>query len=185
MSQRAIRANGVHVNGYEPPPSTLAAQIVQNQTRRDAPRQSQDKATFAELLHELLHNNAAVQETNVQVNVKLIDVVAEAGLGPLALDNPFSRQDVLVPQAIDSITVIGSTVGRQPEILFTPVKDGGPQLALSLVARLAAICGRRVCEKLPIPHLLDSVIRAVIASADLWQHAKVLQQVVQGCVDGS
>ena len=184
MTRRALTKNGVHINGNAPPPSTLAAQIVQNQTRPVPQPQTGEKATFADLLHEILHDHAATPETDIHINVKLINVVAEAGLAPLVEGNPFAQWDVLIPQAIDSIAVIEATVKRQPEVLFTQVSPDGPQLLLPLITRLAAVCGRQKCEELPIVPLLDCMLGTLKASIDLWQHAQTLRQVVQECVDG-
>ncbi|KAK3050228.1 serine/threonine-protein kinase M1 [Extremus antarcticus] len=165
------------------PPSTLAAQIVQNQTRSSAPQQNGEKATFAQLLHELLNNRGATPETDVQINVKLISVVAEAGLAPLVDGNPFADHDALLAQAIDSITVIETTIRRQPEVLFTSVVEDGPQLLLPLLARLLAVGGRSKCEGLPIVRLFDATFAALKASLDLWHYAQALQQIVQDCAD--
>ena len=57
-------------------------------------------------MQELLYDNTAPLETNLGVNVQLIDVVAEACLAPLATDNPFAVWDELIPTAVDSIAVI-------------------------------------------------------------------------------
>ena len=185
MTRRVPTANGVHTNGDVPPPSTLAAQIVQNQTRPAPPQQNGEKVTFAELLHEILHDRDATPETDIRVNVKLINVVAEAGLAPLADGNPFAQWDILIPQAIDSIAVIESTIKRQPEVIITSISSDGPLLLLPLIARLAAVCGRFQCEDLPVVRLLDSVFRVLKSSLDLWQYANTLRQVLQECVDGT
>jgi len=186
MARHMTETNGVLTNGDAmPPPSTLAAQIVQNQTRPAAPQQNGQDATLAQLLHEMLYNPATVQETNPAVNVQLVSVVVEAGLGPLASDNPFAQFDVLIPQAKDSITVVEKTVKRQPHLLLTPISEDGPQLALPLLARLIAVCGRPKCQDLPIPALIDSLIKTLSASAEVWQSAKTLQQVIQDMVDGT
>ncbi|KAK5137557.1 hypothetical protein LTR08_008537 [Meristemomyces frigidus] len=185
MARMMPEANGVHINAdaYAPPPSTLAAQIVQNQTRPVAPQQDGENPTFPKLLHAILNDPAAAQEADLGVNIQLIDVVAEAGLAPLALDNPFAQLDVLIPQANDSLAVIEKTINRQPELLLTPVDENGPQLALPLFARLIAICGKPKCHDLAVGHLLDSLIRALVGSAESWQSAATLQQVLQDVVD--
>lgn len=169
-------------NGNIPPPSTLAAQLVQNQTR-PAPQQNGETAAFSQLLHEILHNEAAVQEDDLGVNVKLISVVAEAGLAPLARDNPFAS-DELIPQARDSISVIEKTVLSQPEVLFTPVSENGPQLVLQLFAHLAGLCGRSICQDLPVVQLFVTAIGALKASPELWRNAETLQQTCRDLVEG-
>lgn len=183
MARRTSNVNGTHTNGDVLPPSTLAAQIVQNQTTA-VPQQNGDTPTFAELLQEILNNHNATPETDVHVNVKLISVVAQAGLGPLTDGNPFAQIDNLLDQATDSLTVIESTIRQQPEVLFTNTGANGPQLLLPLLARLLAICGREKCHDLPITRLLDSMFSAISASIDLWQDASSLQQVIESCVNG-
>lgn len=184
MARRIPTANGAEVNGHMPPPSTLAAQIVHNQTRPAAPQQDGESLTFPKLLHAILNDPAAAQETDLRVNVQLIDVVAEAGLAPLALNNPFAHLESLIPQANDSLAVIEKTVRRQPELLVTPIREDGPQLALPLIARLVAICGKPRCQDLSVSRLLDSLIRITAASTELWQSAETLKQICQELVDG-
>lgn len=177
--------NGVHFNADAPPPSTLAAQIVQNQTRPDIPLTDGETPTFAQLLHEILNNPGEVQETDLKTNVALVSVVAEAGLAPLARDDPFAQFDVLIPQAKDSIAVIEKTIERQPEVLFTSTNDNGPQLALPLLVQLAALCGRPRCEELPISNLIECAVAALVSSSELWHYEKLFKQVCQDMVDGT
>lgn len=184
MARRISPANGMRENGEAPPPSTLAAQIVQNRTRPVATQKNGQTATFSELLHEILHNHAAAVETDVATNVKLVNVVAEAGLAPLANQDPFLQSDVLIPLAIDSIAVIEATVKRQPGVLFTPIIQDGQQPLLPLLARLFAVCGRPRCEILPISSLLDSMLQALDTSLDLWPNAHTMRQILQDCVLG-
>nr|POF04074.1 protein kinase rad3 [Quercus suber] len=146
-------------NGEIPPVSTLAAQIVQKQTGRTLAQQDNESATLPHLLHEILHNPVAVQETNVHVNAQLIRVVAEAGLAPLAYDEPLGQYDLLIRLAADSIAVIERTVCQQPTVLATTDGQHGPPLSLSLIARLAAICGRPKCEELHVGGLLDNILQ--------------------------
>jgi serine/threonine-protein kinase ATR len=182
MVRRQPAVNGTYPNGDAPPPSTLAAQIVQNQTTA-IPQQNGDTPTFSELLQEILSNHTATPETDLQVNVKLVSVVAQAGLGPLIDGNPFAETDQLLEQAKDSLTVIESTVKRQPEVLFTITGTNGPQLLLPLLSRLMAVCGRQRCDDLPVVRLVDSTFSALSASIDLWQHAQTLHQVIESCVN--
>lgn len=186
MARRIPVANGVRSNGDAPPSSTLAAQIVQNRTRVEttSSQQNGNSATFTQLLQEILTNSAAIPETDVQINVKLISVVAEAGLDVLTRDDPFPQWDILIPQATDSITVIEATVQRQPEVLLAPISNDGPPLILWLLARLTAVWGRPQCRGLPVRRLLESAVQALNESIDLWQYAATLQQVIEDCIEG-
>lgn len=175
-----------HAKGNAPPPSTLAAKIVQNQHQpaADSGRDG-EAATFTQLLHDILHSPAVIQETDVNVNLQLINVVAEAGLTPLAQDNPFTALTDLIPRAVDSLAVIERTLRHQPGVLLTPIGKYGPQLALPLLARLIAICGRPSCKDVPAAALLNAAIEAADASPEVWQSAKVLRQVCRDLVDGT
>lgn len=177
--------NGVrpHTNGELPPPSTLAAQIVQNQARNEASQHNGEKTTFAGLLQEILHSGAT-PETDIQVNVQLITVVVEAGLTVLTRDDPFAQWDVLLPQALDSIAVVQATILRQPGVLLTPISSEGPQLLLWLLARLLAVCGKRKCQDLPIAALMNAAISSFDRSTKLWKFASLLRELVRDCVDG-
>ncbi|KAK1813304.1 serine/threonine-protein kinase M1 [Friedmanniomyces endolithicus] len=169
-------------NGNGPPPSTLAAQIVQKQTG-PAPQQNEADVQLHDLLHEMLHNPKAVQETSLAVNVKLILVVAEAGLAPLAQSDLFGPSETSVAEATDSIAVIEKTVKRQPELLLTPTSENGPPLALLLFTRLVSVCGRPSCKDLLLSQLLDTSIRAIERSIDFWKHAELLKCFVRDIVN--
>lgn len=185
MTRRSAAANSNHNNGDEPPPSTYAAQLVQNQTRHAASQQPGETAPFAQLLHEILHDQNAAQELDVNVNAQLIAVVTELGLAPVNTENPFADQELLLSQAADSLAVIETTVKRQPGVLLLQIAPDGPQLLLSLLAALIALCGRPKCEKLPIGTLLASATVAFECSIDSWQYARTLREVVRECVDGT
>ena len=184
-SVKSSRTNGVHhhTNGEAPPPSTLAAQIVQNQTTTKASQQSGEKATFAGLLHEILHNPSATPETDIGVNVQLISVVVEAGLSVLTRDDPFAQLDILLPQAADSLAVVEATIVRQSDVLFAHISQDGPPLIIWLLARLLPLCSRPKCGELNIAGLIDSAVSAV-SKSKLWRSAAVMQELVRECVNG-
>jgi len=171
-------------NGNGPPPSTLAAQIVQKQTG-PAPQQNGADVQLHDLLHEMLHNPKAVQETSLAVNVKLILVVSEAGLAPLAQNDLFGPSESSVAEATDSIAVIQKTITRQPEILLAPTSENGPPLVLLLCTRLVSVCGRPSCEDLRLAQLLDSSIRAIERSIDFWKDAELMKCSIRDIVNGT
>ncbi|KAF2724888.1 hypothetical protein K431DRAFT_261173 [Polychaeton citri CBS 116435] len=184
MARRHQTEGSSHVNGDRPPPSTFAAQLVQNQTRQDASQhQNGDGATFTGLLHEILYNPAAVPETDVNVNAQLISVVIEAGLAVLTQDNPFAQWNLLIPQAQDSMAVIEATIRRQPQILLSRSNSDGPQLFLWLLAKLISVSGHPKCLDLPIAPLLDSMIYALRDRLGLLTQAEMLRQTLKDCVE--
>lgn len=172
-----------------PPPSTLAAQIVQNQSRHNTTATTNQKpssqtVSFEQLLQEILHNDAAPPESDVNVNVQLISVVAEAGLGPLALNDPFAQKEVLLRQAGDSIAVIRATILRQPEVLLTPVVPRGPPLFFPLLSRVLACCERDAGGILKWLELLGGIVEMLAKSTLLWRYAEIVRTVYRECVDG-
>ena len=183
MARRPAAVNGNHVNG-DAPPSTLAAQIVQNQNRQTANLMPGEVAIFDDLLQEMLYNDSAAQETNLNTNVQLVSVMAQMGLQPLGVDNPFAAWEAAIPRAADSIAVIEKTIARQPEILLAQTSEDGPQVFLNVLTAVLAACGRLKCRDLPFSRLLSTAIEVLSHSIHLWQQALVLQEVIEECVDG-
>ena len=185
--------NGVSGSGsHLPPPSTIAAQLVRNHAGVARAEQNVDgnaTATFGQLLQEIL-NNLTTPETDAEVNYKLIRVVTEAGLDVLTRDNPFAQWDILVPQAVDSIAVIQSTIKRQPELVFFGSSDqstgqNSPHLLLWLLPKLLRIATHPKCTQLcnPIATLLKTVVESLLATLDWWRYAHSILDAYRDCVD--
>lgn len=186
MARRTVNVNGAHANGDAAPQSTLAAQIVQNQTRTATSQQpAGETPDIRDLLQAVLYNQGAVQETDVKVNAQLVSVLIQTGLVPLRSANLFADDDVLLSLALDSISVIEATVKRQPEVLLEELTPGGPQLFLDLLTALLGLCGKPRCERLPVAQLLGSAVTALRQSINFWTQALLLQEVIQECVDGT
>ena len=184
MARRLAETNDGLSNGHMPPASTLAAQIVQNQTHNNDTTQIGDESVFQQLLHEILHNKTAIQETDINVNAQLISVVAEAGLAPLAIDNPLADWEKLRSQALDSIEVIKATVQRQPAVIMTQLSTDAPPLLLRLLASLIALYGRSKVDDLPVADLLNHLMSAMKTSVNLWPKAELVREVIQSCIEG-
>lgn len=179
-------ARRIHeTNGNGPPPSTLAAQLVHNRTEAAPTQSGGGKIPLKALLHEILSNPGAAEETNIDVNVQLVLIICELGLGPLTQSSPFHDAVGFLDEARDSIAVIEKTVRRQPEVLLTPISEGGPQLALVLFARLAAVCGRESTAQLPIESLFRTCVEATTTSVLTWAGGAILQAVLMDIVDGT
>lgn len=170
-----------------PPPSTLAAQLVRNHV--DTARglnQPDTTVTFRQLLQEIL-NKTSVPETDVNVNHKLINVVVEAGLDVLFHNDPFAQWDFLIPQAVDSLAVIQSTIQRQPDILFHTASsdtDQHPHLLLWLFPKLLMLSKHPKAHQLqdPLASLVSLLVLSLSKTLDLWTYAKALLQMLQDCV---
>ena len=171
-----------------PPPSTLAAQLVRNHVESARGLSLPDTASFRQLLQEIL-NKASAPETDVEINHKLIKVVIEAGLDVLFHDTPFAQWNFLLPQALDSLAVIQSTLERQPEILFLGGSQPslGPQrphLLLWLFPKLLEISRHPKSNDLQhaLASLLSSLISSLSKSLELWPHVKALLHTIRDCI---
>jgi serine/threonine-protein kinase ATR len=171
-----------YVNGNAPPPSTLAAQVVQNHNR---PALQNGETALKHVLRQLLDSPDTAQETDLAVNVQLVHVLAEAGLAPLAQSNPLVSQADLVSEARDSIAVIERTIRRQPEVLFTPIADSAPPIGLLLLVRLASVCGKAGTEALSLANLADCAIQAASVTIELWKAAEALKSLCIDVVEGT
>jgi serine/threonine-protein kinase ATR len=172
------------------PPSTIAAQIVNNHSNVDAQQEPATKAVFGQLLQEYLHD-PSTDEPSSQLNAQLIHVVAEAGLDVLLHENPFAL-DLLVPQAIDSISVIKLTIQRKPGLLLNtrPSEVDGilrPKLFLWLLPKIFLLMGHGQLDAVQdhLQDLLISCVRALQHSSEFWQHAVSLTRLYRSCVDGT
>lgn len=186
MARRTVAVTGAQTNGDAAPQSTLAAQIVQNQTRPVTSQQpSGEIPDIRDLLQAVLYNEGTVQETDVKVNAQLVSVLIQTGLVPLKNENLFADDDVLLSLAMDSISVIEATVKRQPEVLLEELTPDGPQLILNLLTALLALAGKPKCKKLPVSQLLNTAVTALRNSINFWTQARPLQEVIRECVDGT
>ncbi|KAF2398342.1 hypothetical protein EJ06DRAFT_480304 [Trichodelitschia bisporula] len=179
------------MNGYVGdglPPSTVAAQIVHH--RADvARREPENQALFGKLLQEYL-KDPAIEETNVDTNSQLIQVVAEAGLEVLVKD-PFSP-DALVRQAIDSLHVIRLAVERNPEVLLFDGKDISnqtlkPPLFLWLLPRMLKLLGSYRLESLQddLCEVLSVCSYSPCKSTDTWRYGPLIVRVLEGLIEGN
>lgn len=120
-----VLTNG-NSNG-NPPPSTIAAQIVHNAANANSRQDAAAKVTFDELLKEFLQH-PSTDEPDAQL-IALISVVVEAGLEGLFKDDPFA-QDQQREQGIRSVDAIIYLLHQKPHLLLS-AKDsddsGTPQ----------------------------------------------------------
>lgn len=174
-------------NDFAPPPSTIAAQIVQNRSivSRQEP---ENKALFGKLLQEYL-KDPVIEDSNVETNAQLIGVVAEAGLDILLSEDPFAPPNLL-EQAADSLLVIKLTINRKPEVLLHHGENANseerPPLCLWLFAKVLNLLGRR--NILPIGHdlsgLLVSISDTLCRNTRTWRQGIAFQKMVKDIVEG-
>ena len=179
----------------EPPPSTLAAQLVDKYSKNSRRSHLKDSGAFRQLLEELLHtqhasrDSAPLEETNMLVNYKLVYVLVKAGLDPLRQNSPFDSD--LLGQTLSSLIVIRKTLERCPALLsFFPENDatrsepGGP-LYSWLIPRLLGFLeeGSDSAVKLGA----EEVLRTALSAQRRAFNRKVqcgVQRFVEHCIQG-
>ncbi|KAL1650444.1 serine/threonine-protein kinase M1 [Diplodia intermedia] len=172
-----------------PPPSTIAAQIVDNHSRANGAQEPQNNALFGQLLQEFLTDPSA-EESDVRLNLQLVSVVVEAGFNALLKENPFGR-DVLLSQARDGMSVIRITIERNPGLLFCPdpvATDHAthPPLVAKLLPILFSLLSRPSLQSLhgDLRELLHSFIQVLSTDRRTWLEANLLIETYQASISG-
>ena len=182
----------------DPPPSTLAAQIVDSLTKRKTHSKHRDQESFQQLLREILdagdeqNGHSESIETNVEVNHKIIYVVVRSGIEVLFNDDPFNKRDDLSKQSLSSLAVIGLTIRRSPEVLFFKPKAqefdpklGGP-LFLWLVSILLNVLAREENRDIQAAtvQLLQTILKLERKTHFRGIKPQTILQFIQGCIKG-
>ncbi|KAI9795603.1 MAG: serine/threonine-protein kinase M1 [Piccolia ochrophora] len=178
------------------PPSTIAAQIVNNFTVNGKPT-TDDGGSFEQLLMEILGSEegplseSSFGDGDIDLNYDLVVVVTRAGLEVLLGEDPFTRVDRLLPQARNSLLVIKSALKRTPAILF---ERGSSQRKVSvavplyiwLFPKLIALLSCRDAEDLQqtVKETLFSIFYSVSRTPDLWESMGSLVLYVEESVKG-
>ncbi|KAH7380651.1 protein kinase rad3 [Pyrenochaeta sp. MPI-SDFR-AT-0127] len=176
-------------NGHaigNPPPSTIAAQIVHNASNIHARQDSAAKVSFGELVKEFLQH-PSTDEPDPQL-VALICVIAEAGLENLFKDDPFA-QDQQRQQGIDSIAVIKLILQQKPHLLLS-AKDGDdeggprPPLILWLYPKLLGLLTHVTLQPFHehVYDLLSLCLGVLTRTCTLWRQATAVLQLYRSCV---
>jgi serine/threonine-protein kinase ATR len=170
---------------HQPPPSTIAAQIVHN--RANVARQEpENKALFGKLLHEYLRDPIA-EDSSVETNAQLIQVVAEAGLDVMLSDDPFAPSNLL-EQAKESLLVMRLTVVRRPEVLqYSPEDDDAqPPLLLWILAKILRLLGRKSLRAMQddLCTLLSTMLGVLLGKNRSLHQAKAFEDMLCQLVEG-
>ncbi|KAI9726160.1 MAG: serine/threonine-protein kinase M1 [Chrysothrix sp. TS-e1954] len=181
--------DGAHVHAAQDdsalaPPSTLAAQIVNNHI--DGPQQhAKSKATFGQLLNEIRACPDNV-EADTQTNVQLIKVVAEAGFNPLSRDDPFAKHGEIVSQAIACLDVIRIVIDRDPDVIFHAPDDDTEDVPLAfwLIPKLLTIvdCSKDELQD-SVRSLLGFMPGLLHRMPSFWQEHALLMSVLRACAN--
>jgi hypothetical protein len=177
-------------NGHTdlPPPSTIAAQIVQNASNLHARHDAAAKVSFGELVKEFLQH-PSTNEPDPQL-VALICVIAEAGLEGLFKDDPFA-QDQQRQQGIDSISALNLIIQKKPHLLLSTKdveEEGGPQapLFLWLYPKLLGLMSHITLQALHqyAQNLLGLCLEVLVRVPSFWRNAASLAALYRSSIEG-
>lgn len=175
-----------------PPPSTIAAQIVNNASHTNTHgghAHSNTKVPFPELLQEFLRS-PVIDDLDPDLNVQFISTIVEAGLDALHHSNPFAL-DQPKNLAIDSIRAIKISICQIPQLLFssrTAESESGPDppVLLWLFPKLLRLLDPARFDALQehLQDLLTTCLEALARKPDLWQYEAAISHLYRATVEG-
>ncbi|OWP07483.1 protein kinase rad [Marssonina coronariae] len=199
-------ANGDNgIAGLNPPPSTMAAQLINNlSTAGNAPSRHADAGGLQSLMNEVanVETRAAQQleaepgfiedlDVKLERKHKLIYVFARALLERVASDDPFKVLAQLVKQTHEALDLFLATLREIPEVLDYTLSDderfpgrGSEPLWKWLFPRLLALLGRRGCENLTkkIHSIFCASYDGLAQSPKLWHLSSSIFRYLKDCV---
>jgi serine/threonine-protein kinase ATR len=150
-------ANGASAP-FEAPPSTMAAQLINNLSTTNEPSRPAEQDDLKRLMAEVLEQDTHESDDialKLEHKHKLIYVFSRAVLERLRTDDPFINQEQLVGQALDALDIFIVAVKELPGVLeyvlptgATLHSRGQEPLWTWLFPRVLTLLGRRQCEKL-------------------------------------
>lgn len=197
-------ANG-DMTGFNPPPSTMAAQLINDlSTAGHQPSRQVDAGSLESLMSQVANaeTKAARQleedpesiedpDHKLERKHKLIYVFSRALLERIVSDDPFVNLPLLVKQADEACDLFLMTLRESPEVLgYTLTADeifpgrGQEPLWKWLFPRLLALLGRKGCEKLTkkIGSIFLVSYRGSARSPKLWGLSSSLYRYLKECV---
>lgn len=147
----------------DPPPSTLAANLVSNLPNARRPARTDEQEEFQRLLRDISQANGDVEALGGQERLihhhKLIYVIAKAVLGPLSKDDSHGLSQTIPNQqaqhALESLEIIAATIKETPDVLaYVPTHTARVQtsfrlpLWIWLFSKILSLLGRPGCNRL-------------------------------------
>jgi len=183
----------------ELPPSTLAAQLVNNISTVSRPfAHDPSQEDYRKLLEEISryedssNGNLSIDE-KLQRDHKLIYVVAQGVLEVVTKEDPFAQVQEQLLRAQEALQFLVVTIKETPAVLAhilgleANVKSGIHEpLWLWLFPRLLALVGRQRCEPLyeNISSFFFATYEAVSRSSQLWHLGLTFVRYLKECTDG-
>lgn len=188
-------ANASVNNG--PPPSTLAAQLVENisaSTRSSRPDETAELKKFFSIIEEVKNNPETLEshQDRIEHNHMLIYVFSRVVLEGLRWDDPFADREHLHSEAVRAINFLKVTVRETPEVLVLSspgtsfIFRGNEPLWLWILPRVLKMLGHSQCLNLTtaIESLFQDLSIVVAENGFLWPLASRLDQYLRSNFDG-
>ncbi|KAI0427754.1 phosphatidylinositol 3 [Xylaria sp. FL1042] len=166
-----------------PPPSTLAAQLVENistSARSSRPDETAELQRLFAAIEKVKNEPGllASHQDRVEHNHMLIYVYARVVLEGLKWDEPFANSSQLRADALRAINFLKITVNETPEVLlFTPNSGAflfrGPEpLWIWILPKVLKLLGNSSCTDLaaPIEGFFGELYLTATRSNSLWSH---------------
>ena len=186
-----------HANG-EPPPSTYAAQIVDNLTgARRRSGSSGNQAHLRQLLQMILDADrigdaiSGAYETSTEVNYRLIYTIVRAGLETLSC-SPFDDQKDVQVQALNTLAVVDLTIRRCPEVLFCDPQNNDPvirpvgPLFLWLIPHMVNLLNHETNQDIRqgAEEVLSTALKVQTRASTSRSRLHPIVKYLQGCING-
>lgn len=199
---RGGRSHAPVSNGCQPsgdiPPSTVAAQIVNNLSKQEKTRSdTEDAELFEQLLSEVLgpegySTDGCAIEPHPATIFNIICVIKEAGLEKFRHADPFSDGRHLLNKGLRSLSVLQLAVQTAPDVLFiTPdgcLHNGSLQMPLfpSLMAKMLALLGLSHLEglQLKVVEVLVTILTSAVRSQSSSTNVKQILNHLKSCITG-
>jgi serine/threonine-protein kinase ATR len=188
------RPSGQLNGDFEPPQSTMAAQLINNLSSTNKPSRQNGQDDLRALWELSNMANSAEELSSLDLKLeyhhKLIYVFVRLVLEPLTTDDPFLDVQNVVSQASDAIDAFILAIKETPSVLAYVSAPGSFQgrehepLWVWLFPRLLALLGRRRCDSLTekIKDLFFVSFQAVARSPTLWYLASLFFCYLKECV---
>lgn len=183
----------------ELPPSTLAAQLVNNISNVNRPFDRNSQEDYERLLAEISkqeessNGNISVDE-KLQHDHKLIYVVVRGVIEVVTKEDPFAQVQEQLARAQEALQFLVATVKETPAVLchvFGPgvaVQSGIHEpLWLWLFPRLLALIGLKRCESLyeSISSFFLTAFESISQSPQFWQLSRTFIRYLKECTEGT
>ncbi|KAK8074965.1 Protein kinase rad3 [Apiospora hydei] len=191
---RESLGNGLANNG--PPPSTLAAQLVENisaSTRSSRPDETAELKKLFGVVEEVKNNPETLEshQDRIEHNHMLIYVFARVVLEGLRWDDPFADREHLHSEALRAISFLKVTVRETPEVLIfsSPAAPfmfrGSEPLWLWILPRVLKMLGHSQCLSLTtaIETLFQDLFIVIGQNGFLWPLASKLDNYLRSNFD--